>query len=576
MHAVPYLPYAYERLARAAGGGDTVHWLFVAGAARWCWSRRRSSARPSPADPALLARRSGRRPRDRGRDGGQHRGQHRREPRRELLVHPQPRDGRIALRARCCSTSPPRSWCWLDSDAGRAPTLVGAGSVVVAVALAFGGVRVDQAIAGREIDAASLAEYRAELARRAATQTFVAEGRSSIVTVYERPGSRLLRTDGLPEAGFQYSPPYFSLSSVLLGVVPYLAGGGAGARPRDRTRRRQHAARAGRHPAPGDRRGGARTEGGRGPRGAPSRARESARGSAGAPDPGRRTSPPGAQRERRAGSLRRDRIAAEPSVASREPRTCSPRTSSGWSRASLTDGGCFALWINGFSMDPESLLAVVASFERVFPGSQLVDASKRGRRDDLLLVGGRHPLRADARRARRAPRRAAARRPPRALRNPGGPRSALVLRGPRLRLRGARTRRGQHRRQRLRRDARPARGCTSACSTSRHSSAASRPRRRCCRRSAGGIDPAAVAEALLARAPDGVPFPFASKLERLLRAARRVAAAGAPRDARGACAAARSGSRGRGHRCAARAGGGGAGRSRAAARAGPAPRPRAG
>ena len=54
------------------------------------------------------------------------------------------------------------------------------------------------------------------------TQTFVAEGRSSIVTVYERPGSRLLRTNGLPEAGFQYSPPYFMLSSVLLGVMPYL------------------------------------------------------------------------------------------------------------------------------------------------------------------------------------------------------------------------------------------------------------------------------------------------------------------------------------------------------------------
>ena len=29
MHAVPYLPYAYDKLALAAGGGDTVHWLFV-------------------------------------------------------------------------------------------------------------------------------------------------------------------------------------------------------------------------------------------------------------------------------------------------------------------------------------------------------------------------------------------------------------------------------------------------------------------------------------------------------------------------------------------------------------------
>ena len=133
------------------------------------------------------------------------------------------------------------------SEAGRAPALAGAGTVVVAVALAFGGVRVDQAIAGREIDAASLAEYRAELARRAATQTFVAEGRASIVTVYDRPGSRLLRSNGLPEADFQYSPPYFPLSSVLLGIAPELLAEAPTARPRDRSGRRQYAARAARY-----------------------------------------------------------------------------------------------------------------------------------------------------------------------------------------------------------------------------------------------------------------------------------------------------------------------------------------
>ena len=54
-------------------------------------------------------------------------------------------------------------------------------------------------------------------------------------------------------------------------------------------------------------------------------------------------------------------------------------------QAALTERGVFATWLNGFRMDETSLLAVLNSFERVFPGAILVV---------LALVGlfvGREP-----------------------------------------------------------------------------------------------------------------------------------------------------------------------------------------
>jgi spermidine synthase len=401
------------------------------------------------------------------------------------------------------------------SEAARAPELAGAGAVVVAVAFAFGGVRVDQAIAGREIDASSLAEYRAELARRAETQTFVAEGRSSIVTVYERPGSRLLRTNGLPEADFQYSPPYYALSSVLLGAIPYLyaktperalvigLGGGNTLRTlvdtplpsievvelEPRVVEAQATLYRGRANPLEDPRVRLVLDDGR---------HHLVRA---AGDAGRRY----------------DLIASQPSHPWREG-AASLFTEEFFRlvRASLTDGGCFALWINGFSMDPESLLAVVASYERVFPGSQLVDASKHGQRDDLLLVGGLHPLRVDVHtlqeRLAAAPLegRLAAfgiRGVPDLLSYFEGPGAAFASLAP------------------------------GAANTDDNAFVETRVPRRLHsdaldwgaleRRLAPGtpmlppardaIDPAAVAEALLARAIDGAPFLLANKLERLLR-----------------------------------------------------------
>jgi spermidine synthase len=514
MHAVPLLPYAYEKLARSAGGGDTVHWLF----AMVLPLVLVPTALFGAAFPVLI-RLYSRGAADTGRAIGV--------------------ATAVNIAGSITASLAVSFWCiphlgmdaslyglvLLDlaaafavlahSETRRAPALAGAGAVVLAVAFAFGGVRVDQAIAGREIDAASLADYRSELARRASTQTFVAEGRSSIVTVYERPGSRLLRTNGLPEADFQYSPPYFSLSSVLLGVIPYLLaedperalviglGGGNTLRALVDT------------PIPKIE--VVELE----PRVVEAQA-TLYRGRANPlEDPRvRLVLDDGRHHLLRAAGVageRYDVIASQPSHPWREgAANLFTEEFFRLVRARLAEGGCFALWINGFSMDPESLLAVVASFERVFPGSQLVDASKRGRRDDLLLVGGLKPLRVEAavldERLATAPLEGrlagfGIRGVPGLLSYFEGPAAAFAALSP------------------------------GAANTDDNAFVETRVPRRLHsdaldfaaleRRlppgtpvlppSQGAIDPAAVAEALLARARDGAPFLLANKLERLLR-----------------------------------------------------------
>ena len=512
MHAVPYLPYAYQKLASGAGGGDTVHWLFALVLPLVLIPTTLFGA----AFP-LLIRLCSRGAADAGRAIG--------------VATAVNIAGSIAASLTVSFWCIPRlgmdaslyALLLLDlaaalavlagSEQRPARALAGAGAVVVAVALGFGGVRVDRAIAGREIDAASLAGYRQELARRAETQTFVAEGRASIVTVYERPGSRLLRTDGLPEADFEYSPPYFSLSSVLLGVLPYLLadsperalviglGGGNTLRAlvdtplpeievvelEPRVALAQAALYRGRVSPLEDPRVRLILDDGR------------------------------HHLTRTASDQGYDLIASQPSHPWRAgAANLFTEDFFRLVRARLTPGGCFALWINGFSMDPASLLAVVASFDRVFPGGQLVDASRRGSRQDLLLIGGRRPLRVDTRAL--AERLAA---PPLSDRLalfeirdvPGllsffeGPASAFASLAP------------------------------GAANTDDNAFVETRVPRRLKRAALdfaelerrlppgtpvlppadGEIDPAAAAEALLARARSGAPFPLAGKLERLLR-----------------------------------------------------------
>ena len=281
----------------------------------------------------------------------------------------------------------------LRGSANRTPALAGVAALVAAVALAFGGVHVDQAIAGRQLGASSLAGYQAELARRAATQTFLGEGRASIVTVYERPGSRLLRSNGLPEADFQYAPPYYPISSVLLGAVPALLaeqtqralviglGGGNTLRVLLET---PLAAIDVVELEPSIVAAQAALYRGRASPLADPRVRLLI-------DDGRHHLLHGARQE----APRYDVIASQPSHPWRVgAANLFTQEFFRLVRARLADGGCFALWINGFRMDEASLLAVVASFERVFPGSVLLDASEHGGREDLLLVGGRRPLEA--------------------------------------------------------------------------------------------------------------------------------------------------------------------------------------
>ena len=514
MHAVPFLPYAYEKLALAAGGGDTVHWLFALVLPLVLIPTALFGA----AFPVLIRLYS----RDAADTG------------RAIGVATA-----VNIAGSIAASLAVSFWCipilgmdaslyglvLLDlaaalavlahSGVGRAPALAGAGTVVAAVAFAFGGVRVDQAIAGREIDAASLAEYRAELARRAGTQTFVAEGRSSIVTVYERPGSRLLRTNGLPEADFQYTPPYFSLSSALLGIAPYLLaeapqralviglGGGNTLRAlvdtpipeievvelEPRVVEAQATLYRGRANPLDDARVRLIIDDGR---------HHLVRAASDA-------------------APRYDVIASQPSHPWRAG-AASLFTEEFFRlvRARLTDGGCFALWINGFAMDRDSLLAVIASFDRVFPGSQLVDASTRGRRDDLLLIGGLHPLRVDAAvlagRVAQAPladRLAALgiRGAPDLLSYFEGPAAAFASLAPGA----ANTDDNAFVETRV---PRRLHGDTLDFAAIERQLAPGTPVLPPLRQA---IDTAAVAEALLARARDGAPFLLADKVERLLR-----------------------------------------------------------
>ncbi|MCZ6782257.1 MAG: hypothetical protein O7G30_03015 [Proteobacteria bacterium] len=62
-------------------------------------------------------------------------------------------------------------------------------------------------------------------------------------------------------------------------------------------------------------------------------------------------------------------------------------------RDNLSEGGTFGAWINGTHTDTESLLAIMTSFERVFPGGLLLSAASTANpTKSLLLLGGRSPV----------------------------------------------------------------------------------------------------------------------------------------------------------------------------------------
>jgi spermidine synthase len=276
----------------------------------------------------------------------------------------------------------------------RAASMGLAAVVLLGVAFFFGGVGAEKVIAGRGLGAGSLGEYAQSLARMDATRSFLAEGKSSVVTVYDTPFARTLQNNGLPEAGLLLGPPYLARETVLLGILPYLVAGDperalvvglGGANTVDALTRTDLASIEAVELEPGVV--------------AASRVLYDGRESP-LEDPRVHVRIADGRNEllmnRRAGGARYDVIASQPShpwVAG--AANLFTEEFFALARESLTDTGVFALWVNGFRTDPESILALVASFERIFPGALLVDGGMNRPRDSLILLGARAPIRID-------------------------------------------------------------------------------------------------------------------------------------------------------------------------------------
>jgi spermidine synthase len=271
------------------------------------------------------------------------------------------------------------------------------GSAVAAVALfalalSFPGVHVERAIAGRSVRAESLRQYRGELDRIAQSLSLLIEGKSAIVTVAENERGRDLRTNGLPESGVQFAPPYYSIETVLLGALPYLAarsperalviglGGGNTVKTLTYTNVRQIDV-VELEPGVVD----AVTKLHRGRANPLDDPRVALRIADGRND---------LLLRRYRGAPRYDIIASQPSHPWRSgAANLFTEEFFALARESLTPGGVASVWINGFRTDPESLVAIVASFEAAFPGGLIVDGSTNHERKALLLLGSDRPLR---------------------------------------------------------------------------------------------------------------------------------------------------------------------------------------
>jgi spermidine synthase len=280
--------------------------------------------------------------------------------------------------------------------ARRIGSLAGSAAAAAGVLLAFGGVRVEQAIAGRQLPQGDLAGYVAGLDRQAGSRVVTIEGRTALVSLFANERARLLRTNALPEASVDYAQPYASLESVLIGVLPYALaergeralviglGGGSTLDALLETRLREidvveieeGVVRA----------AALLREGLRDPLADP---RVSLRIADGRHD---------LLLRRHSGAPGYDLITSQPSHPWRVgAANLFTEEFFRLGRASLREGGVFASWLNAFRMDADSLIAVVASFERVFPGALVVDVSAAGR-EAFLLVGSAAPVALDTER----------------------------------------------------------------------------------------------------------------------------------------------------------------------------------
>jgi spermidine synthase len=283
---------------------------------------------------------------------------------------------------------------------GRLAAAGAAAGMLLLVASSYGGVRVDRAIAGRMIQEDSLARYQAGLRGALSTQSFFREGRTSVVTVYRGPDGRGMRTNGLPEAGVSLAPPYAYAAPVLLGAVPYLLAerperalvvglGGGNTLDALLSTRLRHVTVVELEPAVVEAQRQL-WEGRTQPLDDP---RVELR-----LDDGRHELLLGRHR----GGPGYDLIASQPSHPWLSgAANLFTREFFALARDNLTDGGVFALWLNGFRTDAQTFLAVLDSFEEVFPGALLLDVSGAPTpRNSLMLVGMRHPVGVDVERVR--------------------------------------------------------------------------------------------------------------------------------------------------------------------------------
>ncbi len=270
--------------------------------------------------------------------------------------------------------------------------VAGAAAALGLALVGFDGVRVDFAIAGHPVRASTLHEYRRLLERELASQRFRQEGGTSIVTVDARPTIRRLFTNGLQEAGYLFQPPYYPPESMLLGVLPYLTAQGeprrglvvglGGGNTLDALLHTDleridvvELERAVIDALP------VFAEGRENPLG----------------DPRVHTIVNDGRNELLVaghdGRPPYDVIASQPSHPWRIG-AASLFTEEYFllARERLGAGGRFAVWVSGYRVDPDSFLAIVASFERVFPGALFFDGSQGHARSDFLLLGGREPV----------------------------------------------------------------------------------------------------------------------------------------------------------------------------------------
>src|SRR5262245_18741248 len=271
-------------------------------------------------------------------------------------------------------------------------SVAGCAAAIALVLAGFDGVRVDHAIAGYPLQASTLAEYRRLLGVELAAQRYRKEGRTAVVTVHTLPTHRFLRTNGLPEAGYVLRPPYYPAEVMLLGVLPYLTA-------RDQPRRGLVVGLGGGNTLDAllqtDLESIDVVELERAVIDALpvfARGRDDPLA-----DPRVHLIVNDGRNELLLSTLDGrppwDLIASQPSHPWRVG-AASLFTEEYFelARSRLAPGGRFAVWVNGFRVDEDSFLAIVASFERIFPGSLFFEGSEGHGRSDFLLLGGPEPV----------------------------------------------------------------------------------------------------------------------------------------------------------------------------------------